>query len=456
MMQKNDIVPITIEDMGMNGEGIGKSGHYTLFVKDAIVGDKIMARITKAKKNYAYARVEKILSPSKDRITPPCPVAGPCGGCQLQSLSYERQLEFKYNKVRQDLLRIGKVPEEVLDTVMENIRGMEQPFRYRNKATYPIGSNRDGKPITGFYAGRTHTIIETKDCLIGQEINQEILGRILTYMEANQVMPYNETSEKGVLRHVLIRFGETTGEIMVCLVINGRSLKNSTHLIEALKEIEGMTSISISINNENTNVIMGEEIITLWGSDFITDCIGSIKFRISPLSFYQINPKQTKVLYDLVLEMANLTGEESIWDLYCGIGTISLFLSQKAKQVYGVEIVLDAICDARENARINQITNVEFFVGRAEEIVPQKQKMYGHAEVIVVDPPRKGLDQSLISTMIEMRPERIIYVSCDPATLARDVGCLREGGYELKRVVPVDQFGQTVHVECVVLMSRKI
>ncbi|HIW20798.1 MAG TPA: 23S rRNA (uracil(1939)-C(5))-methyltransferase RlmD [Candidatus Dorea intestinavium] len=455
-MKKNEIVTLTIEDIGINGEGIGKVMNYPLFIKDAIVGDKIKARVIKAKKNYGYGRIEEIIEPSKDRVVPPCFIAEKCGGCQIQALSYEKQLEFKYNKVKQNLKRIGQVKEEVLDLVMEDIRGMKEPFRYRNKAAYPIGRNKEGKLMAGFYAGRTHSIIPVEDCLVGQEVNKEILKTILTFMQNHQIEPYNEQTQKGVLRHVLIRYGEATGEIMVCLIINAKSLKDSDKLVVELQKIAGIKSISLNINRENTNVIMGEKTLTLWGSPTITDYIGEVKFQISPKSFYQVNPAQTKVLYDLALEMADLSGKETVWDLYCGIGTISLFLSKKAKMVYGVEIVPQAIADAKENARINQIENAKFFVGKAEEVVPREQEKYGRAEVIVVDPPRKGLDETLIATMAQMSPDRIVYVSCDSATMARDVALLSEKGYELKRVVPVDQFPQTVHVETVVLITRNI
>lgn len=453
-MKKNDIVTLTIEDIGINGEGIGKIMNYPLFIKDALVGDKIKAKVIKVKKNYGYARVEEILEPSKDRVIPPCSVAGRCGGCQIQALTYKKQLEFKYNKVRQNLKRIGNVDDATLDRVMEDIRGMEDPFRYRNKAAYPIGRNKEGELVAGFYAGRTHSIIPVEDCLVGQEANKDILNIVLSFMKNNNITPYDENTKSGVVRHVLIRCGEATGEIMVCLIVNAKSLKNSDKLIEALQQVKGIKSISININRENTNVILGKETITLWGESTITDYIGDIKFRISPKSFYQVNPAQTKVLYDLALEMANLSGKETVWDLYCGIGTISLFLSKKAKMVYGVEIVPEAIEDAKENAKINHIENVEFFVGKAEEVVPREQKKHGRAEVIVVDPPRKGLDETLIATMVEMSPERIVYVSCDSATMSRDIAILRDKGYNLERVVPADQFPQTVHTETVVLLSK--
>ena len=339
---------------------------------------------------------------------------------------------------------------------------MESPFRYRNKAQFPIGQDKNGKLITGFYAGRTHQIMENRNCYLGVEQNEEILNRILAWMEENSVSAYQEETGKGLVRHVLIRFGFTTKEIMVCLVVNGKKLPAEKKLIQSLTELEGMTSITLSVNRERTNVIMGKEIRCLWGQEFITDYIGKVKYQISPLSFYQVNPVQTEKLYSLALEYAGLTGEETVWDLYCGIGTISLFLAQKAKKVYGVEIVPEAIADAKNNAKINGIENAEFFVGKSEEVLPEYYEKYAkehpgehaHADVIVVDPPRKGCEENLLRTMADMQPDRIVYVSCDSATLARDLKILQELGYEVKKVRGVDQFPMTCHVETVVLLSK--
>ncbi len=452
---KNDTVTITITDMGNEGEGIGKIDGYTLFVKDAIVGDVIEAKIVKPKKNYAYARLEKIITPSQFRTDPRCQFHKQCGGCQIQALSYEKQLEFKQNKVRNHLIRIGKFDEKLIDSIMEPIVGMEDPYYYRNKAQFPIGADKDSNPITGFYAGRTHTIIANTDCCLGNQKNERILQVILFYMRKNQVLPYQEESGNGLVRHVLIRIGHKTQEIMVCLVINGQELPFSEQLIKELCKLDGMTSISISINTEKTNVIMGKEIQTLWGKSYITDYIGDIKFQISPLSFYQVNSIQTEKLYGLAMEYAGLQGEEIVWDLYCGIGTISLFLSQKAKKVYGVEIVPQAISDAENNAKINQIENVEFYIGKAEEVLPQQYEEKGiYADVIVVDPPRKGCDEQCLQIMLKMQPKRIVYVSCDSATLARDLQILCEKDYRIERVRAVDQFSHTVHTEVVCLLLR--
>ncbi len=469
--QKNDHVTVTIEDIGSDGEGIGRVDGFTLFVKDAVMGDTVEAKIVKNKKNYAYARLERVLEPSPFRVKPECACYRQCGGCQLQALAYQEQLRFKQKKIRDNLIRIGGFAPEQVDACMEPVIGMEEPFRYRNKAQYPVGTDRDGRIVTGFYAGRTHTIIPNTDCLLGAVENKEILEHILTYMRENNVSAYNETTGEGLLRHILIRKGFASGEIMVCLVVNagkGIKLPGQERLIEGLSRIQGMTSISVSLNNEKTNVIMGREIHTLWGRDTISDTIRvrdmktpgypftgeELTFRISPLSFYQVNPVQTEKLYSLALDYAGLTGRETVWDLYCGIGTISLFMACRARKVYGVEIISQAVEDARQNAARNGIKNAEFLVGRAEEVLP---KFYGaeKPDVIVADPPRKGCDEICLGTMLRMQPERIVYVSCDSTTLARDLKLLCGGGYELRRVRGVDQFGMTVHVETVVQLSRK-
>lgn len=466
-MQKNELVKVKIEDIGVGGEGIGKVDGYTLFIKDAIIGDVVEAKVMKAKKNYGYARLMNVLTPSEDRVEEVvCPMARKCGGCQIQEMKYPAQLAFKESKVRGNLERIGEVPGELLDQIMHPVVGMDeegmQPFRYRNKAQFPIGTDKDGRVTAGFYAGRTHSIIGNTDCVLGVEVNEEILNCILDFMEEFEIPAYDEVKHKGLVRHVLLRYGFKTDEIMVCLVINGKTIPHCHDLVGRLRQIPGMTSITLSSNTAKTNVIMGDTIRLLWGQEFITDYIGEIKYQISPLSFYQVNPVQTEKLYGLALDYAGLTGNETVWDLYCGIGTISLFLAKKAKQVYGVEIVPQAIDDARNNAKINDITNAEFYVGKAEEVLPEYYKEYEkthngetvHADVIVVDPPRKGCEESLLQTIVDMQPEKVVYVSCDSATLARDVKFLRAKGYELKDVTPVDQFPHTVHVETVVLLSK--
>ncbi|MBD5458661.1 MAG: 23S rRNA (uracil(1939)-C(5))-methyltransferase RlmD [Lachnospiraceae bacterium] len=471
--RKNDVVTVQIDDIGSGGEGIGKIDGYTLFVKDAVIGDIVEAKITKVKKSYGYARVERVITPSSFRVEPKCAFHRQCGGCQIQAMDYERQLLFKEQKIRNNLMRIGGFELALLDEVMEPIVGMKNPWRYRNKAQFPVGYDKNENLITGFYAGRTHDIIPNTDCLLGAAENKQILEAVLSYMKENGVPAYREQSGKGLVRHILIRTGFASGEIMVCLVINGTRLPVEKELVKKLTEIslaetaqsveKHIVSISVSVNTERTNVIMGKEIRVLWGRGYIEDTIrvlgtaeeNRIKFHISPLSFYQVNPEQTEKLYSLALAYAGLTGKEIVWDLYCGIGTISLFLAKYAKKVYGVEIIQQAIEDARENARINGIDNAEFYVGKAEEVLPEKyEKEAVRADVIVVDPPRKGCDEKCLETMLAMKPERIVYVSCDSATLARDLRVLADGGYEVKKVRGVDQFGHSVHVEVACCLQR--
>ncbi len=476
---KNDIVTVKIEDIGTEGEGIGKLEGFTLFVKDAVMGDVVEARLVKVKKNYAYARLEKVLTSSPLRVKPVCPYHKQCGGCQIQAMSYEAQLQFKENKVKNNLVRIGGFDQIFIESVMESVVGMEQPWHYRNKAQFPVGTDKDGRIITGFYAGRTHSIIANTDCALGVEENEPILQKVLAYMQNESISAYDETTGQGLVRHILIRKGFTSGEIMVCLVINGKNLPKEDRLVSTLREIPGMTSIWLNYNTKNTNVIMGTEGRVLWGQNTITDVIHrrsieeinsgkdclrydskenapqGITFAISPLSFYQVNPIQTEKLYSLALEYAGLTGEETVWDLYCGIGTISLFMAQCAKEVHGVEIVPQAIEDARKNAERNHIENATFYVGKAEEVLPRLyEEEHIFADVICVDPPRKGCDEACLNTIIKMAPKRIVYVSCDSATLARDLKYLCENGYEIKKVRAVDQFGQTVHTETVCLLSK--
>lgn len=480
-MKKNDEFEIDITDIGNEGEGIGKYEGMTFFIKGGVPGDRILAGATKLKKTYGYARLVKVIKASPFRVTPKCPISEKCGGCQIQSLSYEKQLELKERKITENLIRIGGFSPEFIKEHMDPIVGMEEPFHYRNKAQYPIGTDKENQPIAGFYAGRTHSIIPNTKCYLGAEENEEILNIILSYMKEYKVEAYDETTGKGLIRHVLIRKGFSTGELMVCLVINKNitELPYQEPLIRKLAEIPGMKSISLNINTENTNVIMGNKVHTIWGETTISDIIhvrdmqkdgypftgDALKFKISPLSFYQVNPVQTEKLYSLALEYAGLTGKETVWDLYCGIGTISLFMAGSAKQVYGVEIVPQAIDDAKENAERNGITNARFFVGKAEEVLPafyegkigdkKASDDMLHPDVIVVDPPRKGCDEACLSTMLKMQPERIVYVSCDSATLARDLKILCDGGYEIQKIRGVDQFAMTVHVETVVQLSRK-
>ncbi len=480
--QKNQIYTITIEDIGAGGEGIGKIDGYPVFVKDALPGDVVEAQLTKVKKSYAYARLERVVEESPDRVTPPCLFHRQCGGCQIQALDYRRQLDFKQSMVENHLVRIGGFDVSEIREIMEPIIGMEHPWRYRNKAQYPFGYSKEGEIITGFYAGRTHSIIANTDCLLGAPENREILETVLEHMKKYHVAVYDEATGQGLIRHVLIRKGFSSNELMVCMVLNGKeSIPEQNKLIDKLALIPGMTSISVNINSKNTNVIMGEETYTIWGKAKIQDTMHlfyiededfvktekSINYFISPRSFYQVNPKQAEKLYSVALSYARLTGKETVWDLYCGIGTISLFLAQAARQVYGVEVIPEAVDDARENARRNHITNAKFFVGKAEEVLPalyengkrdegrnNEELNMRHPDVIVVDPPRKGCDEACLRTILQMHPERVIYVSCDSATLARDLKVLCGGGYKLEKVRVCDQFCHSVHVETVACLQR--
>ncbi|MDO5345421.1 MAG: 23S rRNA (uracil(1939)-C(5))-methyltransferase RlmD [Lachnospiraceae bacterium] len=455
-MKKDDIIQMKIEDFSTEGLGIGHAEGMAVFVKDTVIGDEIRAKIIKTKKTYAYGRLMEVLQASPDRVEPVCPVARQCGGCQLQAMDYQAQLRFKQNKVRSNLMRIGGFGEELLDRIMGPVIGMEEPFHYRNKAQFPIGTDREGRLVAGFYAGRTHSIIDNHDCALGIKENRQILEMILEHMRSHGISAYDEASGKGLVRHVMIRSGFRTGQIMVCLILNGRKLPAQEELVRKLSGLPGVVGITLNINQDKTNVILGRETRLLWGQEYIEDYIGDVKYQISPLSFYQVNPVQTEKLYGTALEYAALQGNETVWDLYCGIGTISLFLAQKAGKVYGVEIVPEAIDDARRNASLNHFENTEFYVGKAEEVLPEKYEKEGiTADVIVIDPPRKGCEEAVLDTMVRMAPDRIVYVSCDSATLARDLKYLCGHGYELKRVRATDMFPMSVHVETVALLTRK-
>lgn len=476
-LKKNQEIILEIDDLGNNGEGIGHVDGYALFVKDALPGETIRAKIMKCKKKYGFARMMEVLECSgSSRVEPKCPVARQCGGCTLQHLSYEKQLAYKEKKVRDCLVRIGGVNAEKVEWLP--VLGMETPWHYRNKAQFPVRVQKDDsgelRPVAGFYAGRTHSIIPMTDCAIQHPCMKEILETVLSWMQEQHVTAYDEVSHRGLVRHIYIRRAYTTSQIMVCLVINGRQISEDLKrtLVEKLSGIPGMTGILLNINTDQTNVILGKKMLLLWGQEYIEDSIGGVRYHISPQSFYQVNPVQTEKLYQTALEFAGLTGEETVWDLYCGIGTISLFLAKNAKKVYGVEIVPEAIKNARENAHLNGIHNAEFFCGAAEEVVPrlaeelggvrnlpgeewnetesETERVAALADVVVVDPPRKGCDIVLLDTIVKMAPEKIVYVSCDPATLARDVKLLGEKGYEVRKVRACDMFGQGGHVETVV------
>ena len=522
-LQKNDLITLEITDLTEEGQGVGKKDGLVFFVKDSVMGDKVEARILKVKKNYAYAKVEKLLEASPYRITPLCPVAGKCGGCQLQHLSYEKELAWKEDRIAQSLIRIAGLSPEEVESKKEGILGGVLS-RYRNKAQYPVQSRKEihsGKVVDtsasssalsmGFYGFHSHRIIETKDCLINSVENPLILNCIKDWAREYKISGYEEETGKGLLRHIFLRKGFSTGEILICFVINGRSLAHGNELWERLQGLslndeegslqsradmqcdvdtqsraelhcgvdtqseadghceenrkiqEKIVGLCVNINEGRGNAILGRETLCLYGKDSIEDKIGELSFSISVPSFYQVNPAQTEKIYGKALEYAALTGEETVWDCYCGIGTISLFLAQKAKQVYGLEIVPEAIENAKKNAEKNGLHNTEFFVGAAEEVLPkwvEEQKREGKdvgnlVDVVSLDPPRKGCDEACLSAVLELSPKRIVYVSCDPGSLARDIKYLREGGYELQKWVGIDNFPRTGHVETVVFLSRK-
>ena len=515
-LQKNDLIMLEITDLTEEGQGVGKKDGLVFFVKDSVMGDLVEARILKAKKNYAYAKVEKLLEASPYRIIPLCPVAGKCGGCQLQHLSYEKELAWKEDRIAQSLIRIAGLSPEEVESKKEGILGGVLS-RYRNKAQYPVQSRKEihsGKVVDtsasssalsmGFYGFHSHRIIETKDCLINSAENPLILNCIKEWAREYKISGYEEETGKGLLRHIFLRKGFSTGEILLCLVLNGKSLPHGKELWERLQgvsfreEADGLQSganghcgidaqseadvyfgkngtvqgrivgLCVNINEGSGNAILGRETLCLYGKDSIEDKIGELSFSISVPSFYQVNPVQTEKIYGKALEYAALTGEETVWDCYCGIGTISLFLAQKAKQVYGLEIVPEAIENAKKNAEKNGLQNAEFFVGAAEEVLPkwveeQKRELSAKGadcgigdmvDVVSLDPPRKGCDEACLSAVLELSPKRIVYVSCDPGSLARDIKYLGEGGYVLEKWVGIDNFPRTGHVETVVLLSK--
>ena len=497
-LQKNDLIRLEITDLTEEGQGVGKKDGLVFFVKDSVMGDLVEARILKAKKNYAYAKVEKLLEASPYRITPLCPVAGKCGGCQLQHLSYEKELAWKEDRIAQSLIRIAGLSPEEVESKKEGILGGVLS-RYRNKAQYPVQNGmkiREEKTVSGrafaerkkgseneqesydslrmgFYGFHSHRIIETEDCLINSAENPLILNCIKDWAREYKISGYEEETGKGLLRHIFLRKGFSTGEILLCLVLNGKSLTHGKELWERLQDLSfsveesgqvqgSIVGLCVNINEGRGNAILGRETRCLYGKDNIEDKIGELSFSISVPSFYQVNPAQTEKIYGKALEYAALTGEETVWDCYCGIGTISLFLAQKAKQVYGLEIVPEAIENAKKNAEKNGLHNTEFYVGAAEEVLPEwveGQKREGKdvgnlVDVVSLDPPRKGCDEACLSAVLELSPKRIVYVSCDTGSLARDIKYLREGGYTLEKWVGIDNFPRTGHVETVALLSK--
>jgi len=448
---KNQLIELELTGLTHDGAGVGKYQGYTLFVNGGLPEEKVRVKVAKLNKNYGFADLIEIIEPSPERNKPLCSVYESCGGCQLQHLTYEGQLEHKRNLVAENLKRIGKIENVAIHPTL----GMNHPWRYRNKAQIPFAESEGGL-ISGFYAKGTHNVIDMKECLIQQEAHDEMALTVRKLAKELHIPAYDEKLHNGVLRHVVTRTGTNTGELMLILVTKEEDFLNRKELVDRLvARIPNLTSLIQNVNSERTNVILGQKSITLWGSNVIYDTIGDIKFSISPRSFFQVNSEQTKVLYDKALEYANLSGKETVIDAYCGTGTISLFLAQKAKHVYGVEIVADAIKDAKKNAELNGINNVAFQTGAAEKVIPEWKKQGVNVDVVVVDPPRKGLEKELIDTIIELKPKRVVYVSCDPGTLARDLRLFEDGGYKVIEVQPVDMFPQTMHVETVCLLERK-
>lgn len=454
LIEKNKEYILDIVSQGYEGEGIAKiNDTFTVFIEGALKGERVNVRIVKSKKSFAYGKLLEVIEPSLERCEAKCSIHKRCGGCKLQYSTYKEQLNFKFERVKDCITKIGKLDESIVQFPL----GMDEPWRYRNKVQLPIGMV-NGELKIGFFAPRSHEIIDMETCLIQDEIADKVVGITRTWIKKNNIKPYNidgKYDETGILRHIMIRRGFTTNEVMVVLVTNGSKLPNKDEFISLITEnIPGIKSIVQNINSKPTNVILGQECITLWGESTISDYIGEFKFNISPLSFFQVNPVQTEVLYNKALEYAGLTGDETVFDAYCGTGTITLFLSQKAKKVYGVEIIPQAIENANINAKENNVNNVEFFVGESEVVIPDLINKGIKADVVVVDPPRKGCDVKLLNAITNIDAKKIVYVSCDPSTLARDLAILEGNGYKTVRVQPVDMFPHTAHVETVVRLVK--
>lgn len=449
-VRKNDIVTVKIEDLTHRGSGVGKVDGYPLFIPNVIPGETVEVKVVRANKRFGYGRLENIINESAERVSPPCNVFYKCGGCQLQHMSYDMQLEMKQSQVKQAMQKIARIDDAVVHPTL----GMEDPWVYRNKIQMPVGE-KDGELITGFYQPRSHFIIDDMEkCIIQNEQGDALVETVRKIATELGITAYDEVNHTGTLRHIIVRTTYETNDLMLILVTRTNELPQKQQLVERLtKKFPTLRSIMHNINNEKTNVILGNQMKKLFGDDYIIDSIDHLKFKISPKSFFQVNPTQTKVLYDTALQYAAVDEEDIVIDAFCGIGSISLFLAQNAKKVYGIEVVPEAIENAKENAQINEITNAQFVVGKAEEVMPKWSKEGLKPNVIVVDPPRKGCDEVFLQAMIDMQPDRIVYVSCNPATLARDLRILADGGYETKEVQPVDMFAQTSHVECVALMS---
>ena len=450
-IQKNQEYIVEIVDNGFEGEGIAKIDNFTIFIPGAIKGEKVKILIVKVLSSHAFGKILEIIKKSEYRQDVDCSTYKRCGGCNLRHVKYKETLKMKQNAVQSLVNKTLKNKIQVQSTI-----GMENPFHYRNKAQYPIGINKEGQPIIGVFANRTHEVIPIEKCYIQNPKSEEIAKFILNFIKEHNISIYNESTRQGLFRHIVIKIGIKTNEIMCILVINGKTIPKEKELIEEiLKKFSNVKTIVKNINTKNTNVILGQENINIYGDGYIQDILGEYTFKISPLSFYQVNPIQAEKLYELGVKMAQITKNDIVFDLYCGIGTISIFMAKYAKKVYGVEIVEEAVKDAKENARINNVTNTEFYAGDVEKVLDDLINQKGIIpDIVMFDPPRKGLDKTSISNILKIKPKKVVYISCNPATLIRDLADFEEY-YDVNTIIPVDMFPYTSHVECVALMGRK-
>lgn len=450
-VEKNKEYVVEIIDNGFEGEGIAKINDFTIFVPNAIKGEKVKILIVKVLKSYGYGKIIDLLEKSIDRVESDCNTYKRCGGCSLRHIKYEKTLEMKQNAVQSLVNKILKKEIEVQKTL-----GMENPYYYRNKAQYPVGKNSEGKAQIGVFANRTHEIIPIQECYIQNKKSQEVAKFVIEFINANNISVYNEKTRKGLVRHIVTKVGVKTNEIMCVLVINGKEISKEKELVtEVTKKFPEVKTIVKNINTQNTNVVMGKENIVIYGSGYIKDQLGKYIFKISPHSFYQVNPIQAENLYNIGVQAANISKNDIVFDLYCGIGTISLFMAQYAKKVYGIEIVEQAIQDAKENAKINNIENAEFIAGDVENVLDDLIKIKKVIpDVIMIDPPRKGMDNKSVENILNIKPKKLVYISCNPATLVRDLAKFEEE-YEVKTIKPVDMFPFTSHVECVAVLHIK-
>ena len=449
MLIKNQIYEAEICDYTSQGQGIAKIEGCAVFVPNAMVGERVRVRIEKAQKTWASGKIVELLERSEHRVNRECPVAKLCGGCDFWHMDYQEECRLKAERIRQALNRIGG---ENLEKV--EILSAPSCYGYRNKAQYPV-SSRKGRAFAGFFRAGTHDVVENDRCLILPEQMDQVKDAVIRHMNQFRIPAYNEQSHTGLVRHIYVRRGAVSGQVLVCLAVNGRSLPHGAELVENLKKIEGFTTLVLSVNTKRGNTILGDEMIALHGPGYIEDTLCGLTFRLSPRSFYQVNHHQAQRLYAAAIEQAQITKSDTVLDLYCGVGTITLAMAGAAGRVIGVEVIEQAVQDARENAKRNGIENAEFFCGDAGQAALELEKNGVRADVAVVDPPRKGLNADTIEALSRMQPRRIVYVSCDPATLARDVALLRERGYTLQNALAADLFPRCAHVESIVCLCRQ-